>query len=402
MPLVNTDRFGALCSHTHISLRGAASGRLVGLTFVAKDVFDIAGHATGAGSPDWLRTHAPAKATAGVIDRLLNAGANLIGKSHTDELAYSLNGQNLHYGTPINPRAPDRIPGGSSSGSAAAVAGGLADFSIGTDCGGSVRLPASYCGILGFRPTHGRVPVDHTVPLAPSFDVVGWFARDAAILGSVGEVLLRERATAELPSRLYIATDLFALVSEPVREALQPGVHAVAEAIGEVDRRELTAETNIDRLEVFRTIQGAEAWAAHGEWIRAARPDFAPDIRERFERGSRITAAQLDWARKQRELFAAELHRLLAGGVVACLPTAPGPAPLITASSTELEGFRTQALDLLSVAGLARLPQITLPLGSIEGCPLGLSVISGPGGDTMLLALAKRLLPSERLETVRR
>jgi amidase len=402
MPLVNIDRFGAFCSHTSVSLHGSDKGRLAGLTFAAKDVFDIAGYATSAGSPDWLRTHAPATVTAGVIDRLVNAGASLIGKTQTDELAYSLNGQNRHYGTPVNPRAPDRIPGGSSSGSAVAVAGGLADFSIGTDCGGSVRLPASYCGILGFRPTHGRIPVDHTVPLAPSFDVVGWFARDAAILERVGEVLLRDQARSELPGKLYIATDLFALVSERVCEALQFAVHALADAIGEVERRELATAVDVDRLETFRTIQGAEAWAAHGEWIETARPDFASDIRERFERGSCITTAQLDWARKQRELFAIEIRRILPAGTIACLPTAPGPAPLVTTSSAELEEFRAQALNLLSVAGLAGLPQITLPLSSIEGCPLGLSVISGPGGDTMLLALAKRLLPSERSQAVRR
>ena len=402
MPPVNIDRFGALCSHTQVALRGTDTGRLAGLTFAVKDVFDIVGFPTGAGSPDWLRTHGPAKATAGAIDRLLHAGASLIGKTHTDELAYSLNGQNRHYGTPTNPRAPDRIPGGSSSGSAVAVAGGLVDFSIGTDCGGSVRLPASYCGILGFRPSHGRVPADHVVALAPSFDVVGWFSREAASLEAVGEILLGEQPTSELPGRLYIAADLFALVPDPVREALQAGIHTVAEPISAVERRELATGTDIDRLEVFRTIQGAEAWAVHGEWIRATRPDLAPDIRERFERGSRVTAAQLDWARKQREAFAAEMQRILRPGVVACLPTAPGPAPLLTASSRELEEFRKQALALLSVAGLARLPQITLPLGSIDGCPLGLSLISRPGADTLLLALAKRLLPPQRLETVRR
>ena len=399
---MNIDRFGALCSHASVSLRGSETGRLAGLTFAAKDVFDIAGHATGAGSPDWLRTHVPAAATAGVIHRLLDAGASLIGKTHTDELAYSLNGQNRHYGTPVNPRAPGRIPGGSSSGSAVAVAGGLVDFSIGTDCGGSVRLPASYCGILGFRPTHGRVPVDHAIPLAPSFDVVGWFARDAVILEQVGEVLLQDQARSELPRTVYIATDLFALVSAPVREALQPAVHAVADAVGDVERRELTTTVAVDRLEIFRTIQGAEAWAAHGEWIKATRPDFAPEIRERFEQGSQVTTTQLEFARGQRELFAADLHRILAAGAVACLPTAPGAAPSISTSPAELESFRRQALELLSVAGLAGLPQITLPLSSIEDCPLGLSVIAGPGEDMVLLALAKQLLPSERAKTARR
>ena len=389
---MSIDRFGALCSHTHVALHGVETGRLAGLTFVAKDVFDVSGHRTGAGNPDWLRTHAPAEKTAPAIDRLLRAGASMVGRSHTDELAYSLNGQNYHYGTPINPRAPDRIPGGSSSGSAAAVAAGLVDFSIGTDCGGSVRLPASYCGILGFRPTHGRIPLDHTVPLAPSFDVVGWFARDATVLAAVGEVLLGESPSIERPSRLYVATDLFALVPDALSKALQAGVQALGRAIGNVEYEALLAGIKIDRLEVFRTIQGAEAWASHGEWIRATQPAFGPGVRERFEIASGVTAAQLARAREQREAFAAELFRTLKGGAVACLPTAPGPAPLKTAPPSELEGFRGQALGLLSIAGLARLPQISLPLGSVEGCPIGLSVISQPGADPLLLALAKRLL----------
>ncbi|MCI0429033.1 MAG: amidase [Rhodospirillales bacterium] len=389
---MSTDRFGALCSHTHAALHGAEAGRLAGLTFVAKDVFDIAGHCTGAGNPDWLRTHPPAEKTATVVERLLRAGANMVGKSHTDELAYSLNGQNHHYGTPVNPHAPERIPGGSSSGSAVAVAGGLVDFSIGTDCGGSVRLPASYCGVLGFRPTHGRIPLDQAVPLAPSLDVVGWFACDAGVLEAVGEVLLEEEPANELPSRLYVATDLFGLVPDAVREALQPGVEALGKAIGTMEDKALLPCTRIDRVEVFRTIQGSEAWAAHGEWIRATEPAFGPGVRERFEMASSVSAAQLAQAQEQREAFAADLYDILTAGVVACLPTAPGAAPLRTSSLLELENFRRQALGLLSVAGLARLPQISLPLGSIEGCPVGLSVISQPGADSMLLALAKRLL----------
>ena len=137
------DPLNAFCRHTHVALAARRSGPLQGLTMAVKDVFDIAGHRTGNGHPLWLDTHPPAVRTAATIAALLEAGASLVGKTHTDEMAYSLNGENVHYGTPTNPKASGRIPGGSSSGSAAAVAGGLVDFALGTDCGGSVRLPAS-------------------------------------------------------------------------------------------------------------------------------------------------------------------------------------------------------------------------------------------------------------------
>jgi amidase len=391
---VSSDRFGALFCEISPALKGPATGPLAGLTFVAKDVFDVTGHRTGAGSPDWLRSHPPAAETASAVGRLLRAGASLVGKSHTDELAYSLNGQNHHYGTPLNPRAPERIPGGSSSGSAVAVAGELVDFAIGTDCGGSVRLPASYCGVLGFRSSHGRIPLDHAVPLAPSFDVVGWFAREAGILERVGAVLLEEAPASAFPSRLHVATDLFALVPDGVRDALWPGVDLLGRLFASVEERPLLAECDVDRLAVFRTIQGAEAWIAHGDWIKSVRPAFGPGVRERFEKAATVTAAELAGARRHRAVFAAQLDAALAGAVFACLPTAPGPAPLRTAAADELEEFRRQALRLLSVAGLARLPQISLPLGAVEGCPLGLSVIARHGADMPLLALARRLLSS--------
>jgi amidase len=184
------DPLGAFCVANPVALTGAATGPLRGRTFAAKDVFEIAGTPTGFGHPAWLRTHQPAAHTASAVQKLLDAGADLVGRTISDELCYSLSGENVHFGTPRNAAAPDRIPGGSSAGSAAAVAGGLCDIAIGTDCGGSVRIPASYCGIYGIRPTHGRVATDGVLPFAGSFDVVGWFARDPALLASVGSLLL--------------------------------------------------------------------------------------------------------------------------------------------------------------------------------------------------------------------
>lgn len=173
-------------------------GPLAGVTLAVKDLFDVAGLPTGAGSPEWLATHPVPNESAAAVSRLLDAGAHIVGKTHTDELAWSLNGENAHYGTPQNPNAPGRIPGGSSSGSAAAVAGSLVQIALGSDTGGSVRLPASYCGIYGIRPTHGRIDLRGVVPLAPSYDTVGWFARDPMLLSTVGKVLLNASSAGPL------------------------------------------------------------------------------------------------------------------------------------------------------------------------------------------------------------
>src|SRR5438093_9304209 len=162
--ILDQDNLGAFCRHTHVAVKGTGAGPLANLVFGLKDIYDVAGHKTGFGSPDWLATHSPAARTAPSVQVLLDAGADLVGKTHNDELTYSLTGENAHYGTPINVNAPGRIPGGSSSGSAAAVAGGLVDFAVGSDTGGSVRAPASFCGIYGIRPTHGRVSLEAHVP----------------------------------------------------------------------------------------------------------------------------------------------------------------------------------------------------------------------------------------------
>ncbi len=226
------DPVGAFRRENHVALEGRGAGPLAGLTFAAKDVFHVAGQRTGFGSPEWLATHEPATRTAKAVQRLLDAGARMVGKTHSDEMAYSLTGENVHYGTPLNSRAPDRIPGGSSNGSVAAVAAGLVDFAIGTDCGGSVRLPASYCGILGMRPTVDRVPLDGVIPFGPPFDVVGWFARDAAVLEGVGRVLMADESTPPPARRLLRAADAFALVDGAVADALAPAIERAAEHVG--------------------------------------------------------------------------------------------------------------------------------------------------------------------------
>lgn len=390
MPETIPDPWGAFCTHDSVTLPGAAEGPLTGLRFAAKDLFDIAGHVTGAGNPDWLRTHKPARVTAPVVQGLLDAGATLAGKTQTVELAYSLDGVNIHYGTPINPRAPNRLPGGSSSGSAAAVAGGLVDFALGTDTGGSVRIPASFCGLYGIRTTQGRIPLKGVVPLAPSFDVAGWFARDPEVFERVGQVLLNQARITTPSPRLLIAGDAFELVPPEVSKALLEVIERICRVLGPMDKVTLSPDGLANWMHAFRLLQGREIWQTHGEWISRTRPHFGPGVRERFEWTATLTDEDIAQPAAIRDRASACLHTLLDGNALICLPSAPGIAPLKTASSAELDRFRSQAMSLTSPAGLAGLPQVSLPLAGLEGCPLGLSLLGGRDNDHLLLHTARQ------------
>jgi amidase len=385
------DPLGAFCKHGPQNLPGAGTGALVGLTFAAKDLFDVQGFVTGAGNPDWLDTHAPASETAPAVQKLLEEGATLLGKTVTDELAYSLSGENIHYGTPVNPAAPERIPGGSSSGSASAVAGDLVDFALGTDTSGSIRIPAGYCGLFGIRPTHGRVSCRGVVPLAPSFDSVGWMARRGALLLRAGEVLLGSGSVADLPEHLLFADDVFALADEPARELLQAAVAEVATLMRSVELITLSNGPLGGWLAAHNVLKDYEAWQTHGSWISSVKPRLAPEIEARFIRASAITEDQRSDALERQKIINARLRDLLQGKAVLCLPTAPGPAPFKHTPPEALESIRHRTLILTCIAGLGGLPQITLPLAAHRGCPLGLSLIGAPGEDESLLALARAI-----------
>jgi amidase len=405
MPILERDTLGAFCRHTHVELDGATDGPLAGLTFGLKDIFDVAGHHTGFGSPDWLRTHEPAERTASVVTRLLAAGATLVGKTHTEEMAFSLTGENGHYGTPVNPAAPLRVPGGSSSGSASAVAGGLADFALGSDTGGSVRAPASFCGIFGMRPTHGRIPLDGACPLAPSFDTCGWFAREAGLLARVGAVLLGARETGDgMPAgappgtgagpaigRLLIATDAFAHALPEAAAALAPAVARVEAAFGRAEPVVLSEEGLRAWFEVFRTLQAAEIWRVHGDWVHTVQPTFGPRIAPRFAAVAATDPATVPPAAAAREAIRARLDALLAGDAVLLMPTMPDIAPLLNEPPETAVPVRERALALLCAAGLGGLPQLSLPAASLRGCPLGLSLVAARGNDELLLAVAQQL-----------
>jgi amidase len=381
-------------ANEHVAAEPTGSGPLDGLSFAIKDVFDLRGHASGAGNPDWLRTHGPAERHAPVVERLLGQGAKLRGATITDELMFSINGENAHYGTPVNPAAPDRIPGGSSSGSAVAVAARLADFAIGTDTGGSVRVPASYCGVYGIRPTHGAVAAEGLIPLARSFDTVGWMARDARIMLNVGRALLSNQTTttAQPPSshgftRLLIAEDMWELADAATRDALAACLPAIAGLVTQGES--VTVAPDQGGLNgwknAFRIIQGHEIWREHGDWIAETSPAFGDDIGDRFRWASNIAEPELQDSLAVQRAAILRMAQLLDDNTVIVAPTVPSIAPPKNGSGEDIELRRQQTFQLCCVAGLCGMPQVTMPISGEGGLPVGLSFIAARGRDLGLL-----------------
>jgi amidase len=383
---------GAFVPGPRVEIAGAAAGPLAGLSFAVKDLFDVAGQVTSYGNPDWARTHPPAVATAPIILALLEAGGSLRGKTKTVELAYGLTGENVWHGTPRNPAAPDRFPGGSSCGSAAAVAAGLVDFALGSDTGGSVRIPASYCGVFGIRPSWGAVNLTGACGLGPSFDTAGWFARKASVLAAVGDVLL-PGASAESPALgpLLKVEEAWINALPGTASALAAALSAAEGLLGRALPIEIAPE-GVDTLyNRFRVAQAQEAWATLGNWVSATQPKFGPGVAERFAAAQTVSAAEAAAGRAFRSIFQARMRALLAGGAVLAYPTSPVPAPKLGASQAEQNAVRERTMGVTAIAGLAGLVEISLPAGTVEGAPIGLSLVAGPGRDRALLALATRL-----------
>jgi len=383
------DPLGAFCRHCDVSIEGAAVGPLHGLTFAAKDNYQVAGFACCAGNPDWLRTHPPADSTAPAVRMLLDGGASLVGKTILDELAYSVAGENIHYGSPTNPRAPGRTTGGSSCGSAAAVAGGLVDFALGSDTGGSVRVPASFCGLFGIRPTHGVIPVSGLIPHVPSADTVGWLARDGLTLRRVGEVLLGGLTGSDRPPRVLVVDDLFALVDATARAAMTAALERIFPSIGFECHVELCPGGFDHWRETYMTISLYEAWSSHAEWIKQVRPVFSDAIAQRYEAGSRVTPDEYRAATGKREAVRARLDETLADGAVLCMPTTPFIAPLH--SEAETSRRRNAIFTLTCVASMCGVPQVNIPAAQAGGCPIGISLMGARRTDKTLLELAAGL-----------
>jgi amidase len=371
-------------------VEGAADGPLRGATFAVKDLFDVAGHHTGCGNPTWRATHPSATRNAAAVQTLLQAGARLMGKTRTDEMAYSIEGRNHHEGAPRNPAAPERLTGGSSSGAASAAAAGEIDFALGTDTAGSVRVPAAWCGLFGLRPTHARVSTTGLTPLAPSFDTVGWLARTAAVMRGVADVLLG--ADSNPHSAVSLVRDVTVESYMDGGAALQPmfgRCEAQGFRVGEVS---LAIDLK-SAAECLRVLQGHEVWSVHGRWVESAHPHFGPGVAERFAAASAIGVDQVREAARERDAIIAHMSEALPPGRILCLPTVPGPAPRRDAAPAEMQSVRGRLMPLTALASLTGRPQITLPLRADGEAPLGFSLLGWRNGDQALLEIAQRLTP---------
>ncbi len=372
-------------------IKGAGDGPLAGLSVTIKDMFDIVGERTGGGNPDWLAAQKPATKNAAVVQKLLDAGATITGKTVCDEFFYSIAGVNAHYGTPVNPRAPGRLPGGSSSRSASAAASDACDFAIGSDTGGSVRIPSSFCGLYGIRTTHGRVDIAGAMGMADSFDAVGWFSNAPGVFRKVGPVLLGGTSTAANIARLVVLDDAFAEADPEVAALIKDALAAMAAELPSPSHQRIAPDGLDTWREAFRIIQSREIWSVYGDFVTRTKPQFGPGVAERFAAAATVTEEMAAQARVMQERARDRIRGIAQPGTLLVLPTSPAIAPLADAPHAEHESFRVRAMRMTCIAGLSGLPQVSIPIGTIGGCPVGLSFIGWAGGDEALLDLAVRL-----------
>ncbi|MBX9596862.1 MAG: amidase [Roseomonas sp.] len=376
---------------TKVHLPGTPGGPLTGLTFAAKDLFDVAGHPTGGGNPDWARQNPIPTRHAWAVQALLDAGATLVGKTITDEVSLGILGENASEGTPLNPAAPGHVPGGSSSGSASAVAQGICDMALGTDTGGSVRVPASFCGIFGIRPTHGRLDLTGMLPQAPSSDTTGWCARDAATFARISAVLLREAIGDALPTRLLVATDAFGFADPAAAEALDPMLDSLKRLVPDWRQEVMAPQGLTTWSRAQRTLQPVEAWETFQGWVERDNPRFAFSVARGLVMAAMTPQADLGWAALVRREARGRLRQMLLPGTVLAIPTTPFAAPKAGLPLPELDGLRSAINVLCAHGGLAGHPQISIPGATVDSRPIGLSLLAAPGADAMLVLTALAL-----------
>lgn len=378
--------------------QGAFEGPLLGLRVAVKDLFAIKGYRIGAGNPTWLHDAERERQHAPVVLDLLRGGASIRGLARTDELAYSIAGTNAHYGTPVNGAVPGALPGGSSSGPATAVATGQADVGLASDTAGSIRVPASYQGLWGLRTTHGLVPRQGMVSLAPSFDTVGWLTRDGATLETVASWCLESAVDEPADVGAHEEPTLPDLLRIPreALEAAEPATRAAFEAWCDGRDTELVDVGPLDDwYETFRVVQAAEAWRTHGQWVTDHPDATGPDVRARFAIASAVTPGQEADGREQLAVYA-KLVRSLVADAVLVLPTTPGPAP---ARNAPLEDVRAATLRMTALAGIAGLPALSVPALRVDSplgvAPVGVCLLGPRGSDLSLVRHARRLTSGE-------
>lgn len=369
-------------------IAGAPNGPLAGLTAGIKDMYGIAGERAGGGNPDWLAHAEPAKENCPSVQKLLDAGATIIGKTITEEFFFSVVGINAHYGAPVNPHAPGRAPGGSSSGSASATASGICDLALGSDTGGSVRIPASFCGLYGIRPTHGRVDLTGAMPMSPSLDAAGWFANTPGLFRKIGPVLLGGKSAPAPIRNLIVLDDVLAEADPAIAALTRKALDAMASDLPKPAHETIAPEGLEPWRECFRVVQGFEVWREYGDFVTRFNPKLGPGVKERMQYASSVTESALAAANEVRAKVRERALSLAKPGTILALPTSPVIAPPLDSSEGDLDQRRARIMRVTCTASLTGLPQVTIPVGTVLGCPAGLSFIGWPGADETLLDLA--------------
>ncbi|HEY1855127.1 MAG TPA: amidase [Solirubrobacterales bacterium] len=388
---LHVDAEGALAA-ARAAAPASAEQPLAGMPICVKDVIDVAGMPTTAGAAGWSRQP---RADAVAVARLRAAGAIFVGKGNTNEFAYGIDGKNPHRGDCRNPHDPARMTGGSSSGPAAATAAGMAWAGIGTDTTGSIRMPASLCGVVGIRPTRGLVPTTGVVPLCWSYDTVGPLAStvtDAALLLDVlaGRIVAKPPAPDAGGVRLGLATELLALAEEPVAMMIRATAEALGDAGAALEERSVPDPARATA--VHRIVQAAEAAAVHAPWFEDQRDRYAPEVRARLEAGRRLSAEVYLRAQRHRRLYTRDFATAMDGLDAMIAPASPVPAPPLDATELTIGGvarpLRPALLSCLLPISQLDCPAVVVPIGALEGLPVGIQLIGRPGCEAVLLRLA--------------
>ncbi len=377
-------------------LAPTGSGILDGKTFALKDCFSVKGHISSFGHPAWRATHKAAEETAPVVKTLLANGARMAGLAKMDQLAYSLVGDVGEGIAPLNPLYPDRFTGGSSSGPASAVAGGLADIGIGTDTVGSMRVPAAACGLYGIRPTHDRIDTTGVLPWAPSYDVVSLISKSAALLSQAFSLLTQQQRQGPI-RRILIAADSLDRV-EPAAAKLVTqtaeklaGLHAV-----EVEPFALKSLSEVPAGDIVVRSRWPEIWPRHGKWITEHLDELAPEVAERARQETKQLAQSSEEDKRQaqalRSAYRQQFNNLMQPGTVIVMPVLAGLPPKRDASPGELLAFRKAAVAFNSAAGLSGTPQVVVPVqDNLSDNVYGVGLLGARGDDELLLEVAKQI-----------
>jgi|TARA_B110000914_G_C15439590_1_gene435454 amidase len=359
------------------------NGNLKNLKFVLKDMCDVKNIKTSCGNPDFYKACEPAKKHAEFLSNILSEGAILEGITICDEFFYSVIGENSHYGTPKNLNAPNCVPGGSSSGSAAALTTDLFDFSIGSDTGGSVRVPASFCGLLGIRPTHGRINANGVYPMAPSFDTIGWFSNNIKTFQKIGEVLLDKNENENITfNQFVIAEDLLELVDTDIKNQFNSYYKELHPNIKHIRLSKFSKSEIADN---FRILQAGEIKEHVIPWIEKNKPKISLEINSRIEMASEILPLEIDAAKTFRQEIISEINNSLPEGDIAIFPTTPFSAPKCGQSDQDLGSDRKKIMEMTSIAGMTSRPQISIPKFKGKTGPVGISILGWQNSDEILL-----------------